>query len=75
MTKFKVDVDKDIYNQSFWKLLKPEVKARAIKVWENYDEKKADEFIDIDEEGTNPTIHKGEMYVTIPDDQLTKKRQ
>jgi len=44
MPKFKVDLDKDLLEQPFWNLLKPEVKLKAIKAWKNSD-KKVDELM------------------------------
>ncbi len=33
--KFKVDMTKGLYNQTWWNLLKPEVKLKAIKHWKD----------------------------------------
>ena len=35
MTKFKMDMTKGLYDQSWWNLLKPEVKLKAIKHWKD----------------------------------------
>jgi len=72
MSKFKVDLNKGLYQQSWWNLLKPEVKLKAIKVWENYDEK-VDELITTGEVVIDPTIPKRNIIVTIPDNQLTEE--
>ena len=37
MTKFKVDINKGLYEQTWWNLLKPEVKLKAIKHWKDTD--------------------------------------
>jgi|TARA_R100001224_G_scaffold47246_1_gene27236 hypothetical protein len=33
--KFKVDMTKGLYNQTWWNLLKPEVKLKAIQHWKD----------------------------------------
>ena len=71
MTKFKVDLDKDIYDQPYWNLLKPEAKLKAIKAWKNSD-KKVDELIGTGEVVIDPTIPEMNVLVTIPDNQLTE---
>ena len=71
MPKFKVDLDKDLLEQPFWNLLKPEVKLKAIKAWKNSD-KKVDELIGTGEVVIDPTIPERNMFVTIPDNQLTE---
>jgi hypothetical protein len=72
MPKFKVDLDKDLLEQPFWNLLKPEVKLKAIKAWKNSD-KKVDELIGTGEVVIDPAIPEINVIVTIPDNQLTKE--
>ena len=73
-TKFKVDTDRPLHEQSYWHRLKPEVKREAQRLWENadwnseVDEKIANGTIKID-----PSIPKRNMVVSIPDDQLMNK--
>lgn len=74
MPKFKVDLNKGLYDQPFWNLLKPEVKLKSIKSWEETD-KKVDELIATGEVVIDPTIPKRNMIVTIPDNQLTKEKK
>ena len=69
--KFKVDINKSIYEQPYWNLLKPEVKLKAIKAWKNSD-KKVDELIGTGEVVIDPTIPEMNVLVTIPDNQLTE---
>ena len=73
MPKFKVELDKGFYDQPFWNLMKPEVKLKAIKVWEGTD-KKVDELIATGEVVIDPSIPKRNMIVSIPDNQLTKEK-
>tara|TARA_R100001244_G_C5102936_1_gene119277 strand:+ start:45 stop:371 length:327 start_codon:yes stop_codon:yes gene_type:complete len=69
MPKFKVDLNKSIYEQPYWNLLKPEIKLKHIKSWNSID---VDKLIATGEVVIDPTIPKRNMNVTIPDNQLTK---
>jgi hypothetical protein len=71
MTKFKIDMTKSLYEQSWWKLLKPEVKLKAIKHWKDTD-KIVDEKISTGEVKIDPTIPSLKMGVDIPSNQLIK---
>ena len=81
MTKFKVDLEKDLYQQSWWKRLKPEVKLKAIKLWEEttVDEAYANGSLINDPKDdyefvVDLSIPKRSMIVTIPTNQLTEKK-
>jgi hypothetical protein len=65
MTKFKVDINKGLYEQTWWNLLKPEVKLKAIKHWKDTD-KIVDEKISKGEVHIDPTIGKVEFDPTEP---------
>ena len=71
MRKFKVDLNKGLYEQPYWDLLKPDAKLKAIKLWKETD-KKVDELIAAGEVVIDPTIPKRNMIATIPSKQLTK---
>ena len=71
MTKFKMDMTKGLYDQSWWKLLKPEVKLKAIKHWKDTD-KIVDEKISNGEIKIDPTIPLRNMCVDIPTTDLIK---
>jgi len=71
MPKFKTDVTKGLYEQSWWNLLKPEVKLKAIKHWKATD-KIVDEKISNGEVKIDPTIPSLKMCVDIPSNQLIK---
>ena len=60
MTKFLVDMNKGLYEQSWWNLLKPEVKLKAIKHWQDTD-KIVDEKISTGEIKIDPTIPPRQM--------------
>ena len=60
MTKFLVDLNKGLYEQSWWNSLKPEVKLKAIKHW-----KATDEVVD-------EKISLRNYYVDIPTTDLIK---
>jgi hypothetical protein len=55
MPKFKTDMTKGLYEQSWWNLLKPEVKLKAIKHWKDTD-KIVDEKISNGEVKIDPKI-------------------
>jgi hypothetical protein len=71
MTKFKMDMTKGLYDQSWWNLLKPEVKLKAIKHWKDTD-KIVDEKISNGEIKIDPTIPLRNMCVDIPTTDLIK---
>ena len=71
-TKFRVDTDKPLHEQSYWHRLKPEAKLMATESWEASD-KEVDRLIATGEVVIDPTIHKRNMIVSIPNDQLMKK--
>ena len=71
MTKFKMDMSKGLYDQSWWNLLKPEVKLKAIKHWKDTD-KIVDEKISNGEIKIDPTIPLRNMCVDIPTTDLIK---
>jgi hypothetical protein len=71
MTKFKMDMSKGLYEQSWWNLLKPEVKLKAIKHWKDTD-KIVDEKISNGEIKIDPTIPLRNMCVDIPTTDLIK---
>ena len=71
MPKFKVDLDKDIYDQPYWNLLKPEAKLMAIESWKACG-KEIDKLIATGEVVIDPSIPERNMFVTIPDNQLTE---
>ena len=74
MTKFKVDVDKKPHEQRYWNRLKPEVKLKIQKLW-----KQSGPIVDEGiKNGTyiiDPSIPKRDMFVDIPDNQLTKEKK
>ncbi len=72
MTKYIVDMNKGLYEQSWWNLLKPEVKLKAIKHWEDTD-KIVDEKISSGEIKIDPSIPLRNMGVDIPSTDLLKK--
>ena len=65
MTKFIVDMNKGLYEQSWWNLLKPEVKLKAIKHWKATD-KIVDEKISDGEVKIDPKIPLRHLCVDIP---------
>ena len=71
MTKFLVDMNKGLYEQSWWNLLKPEAKLKAIKHWQDTD-KIVDEKISTGEIKIDPTIPLRNMCVDIPTTDLIK---
>ena len=71
MTKFKVDLDKELHEQSYWHRLKPEAKLMATESWEACGEE-VDKLIATGEVVIDPTIPEINMTVTIPDNQLTE---
>jgi hypothetical protein len=71
MTKYIVDMNKGLYEQSWWNLLKPEVKLKAIKHWEDTD-KIVDEKISSGEIKIDPTIPLRNMGVDIPSTNFIK---
>ena len=71
MPKFKIDLNKGLYDQSYWNLLKPEIKLKAIKLWEETD-KKVDELIATGEVVIDPTVPKRNVNIIIPYEQLTE---
>jgi len=72
MAKFKVDLDKEPHEQSYWHRLKPEAKLMATESWKACGEE-VDKLIATGEVVIDPTIHKRSMVVSIPNDQLMKK--
>ena len=72
MTKFKVDTDKQLHEQSYWHRLKPEAKLMATESWKAWG-KEVDKLIATGEIVIDPTIHKRSMVVSIPNDQLMEK--
>ena len=50
---FKVDLNKSLYEQSWWKLLKPKKRLEVIKVWKNYENK------------IEKAIEKGEIKINL----------
>jgi len=73
MPKFKIDLNKGLYDQPYWKLLKPEAKLRAIESWKACDEM-LDKLIATGEVVIDPTIQEQRMTVKIPTNQLTKEK-
>ena len=71
MTKFIVDISKGLYEQSWWNLLKPEVKLKAIKHWKATDEI-VDEKISNGEVKIDPKIPLRNLCVDIPTADLIK---
>ena len=71
MTKFKVDINKSLYEQAWWNLLKPEVKLKAIKHWKDTD-KIVDEKISKGEVHIDPTISPRNLIADIPTADLIK---
>lgn len=71
MTKFKVDINKGLYEQTWWNLLKPEVKLKAIKHWKDTD-KIVDEKISKGEVHIDPTISLRNLIADIPTTDLIK---
>tara|TARA_E500000178_G_C16593499_1_gene561425 strand:- start:130 stop:393 length:264 start_codon:yes stop_codon:yes gene_type:complete len=71
MTKFKVDINKGLYEQTWWNLLKPEVKLKAIKHWKDTD-KIVDEKISKGEVHIDSTISPRNLIVDIPTTDLIK---
>ena len=69
---FKVDLNKSLYEQSWWKLLKPKKRLEVIKVWKNY-ENKIEKAIEKGEVKINPSIPPRTMVVNIPNQHLTHK--
>ncbi len=59
-TKFIVDMNKGLYEQSWWNLLKPEAKLKAIKHWQDTD-KIVDEKISTGEIKIDPTVPPRQM--------------
>ena len=74
MTKFKVDTDKQLHEQSYWHRLKPEFKLMATESWKACG-KEVDKLIATGEIVIDPTIQKRSMVVSIPNDQLMKKEE
>jgi len=72
MPKFKVDLDKDLFEQSWAHKLKPGMKNEAIKLWKKIG-LKVEEEIANGNMVIDPTIPKRNMIVTIPDNQLTEE--
>jgi len=66
-----MDMTKGLYDQSWWNLLKPEVKLKAIKHWKDTD-KIVDEKISNGEIKIDPTIPLRNMCVDIPTTDLIK---
>lgn len=73
MPKFKVDLNKGLYDQPYWNLLKPEAKLIAIESWKACAEK-VDKLINTGAIVIDPTIQEQRMTVTIPTNQLTKEK-
>jgi len=71
MPRFKTDMTKGLYEQSWWNLLKPEVKLKAIKHWKATD-KIVDEKISKGEVHIDSTISPRNLIVDIPSNQLIK---
>jgi len=71
MTKFKMDMSKGLYDQSWWNLLKPEVKLKAIKHWKDT-YKIVDEKIFNGEVKIEPTNPLRNLCVDIPTADLIK---
>ena len=71
-TKFRVDIEKPIHEQSYWHRLKPEAKLMATESWEACG-KEVDKLIATGEIVIDPTIQKRSMVVSIPNDQLMEK--
>ena len=75
-TKFKVDTDRPLHEQSYWHRLRPEVKREARRLWEDADWKaEVDEKIKNGTVKIDPSIPKRNMIVSIPNDQLMKKEE
>lgn len=73
-TKFRVDTDKPLHEQSYWHRLKPEVRREVRRLWEDADwNAKFDEMIKNGTVKIDPSIPKRNMIVSIPNDQLMKK--
>ena len=74
MTKFTVDTDKPLHEQSYWHRLKPEVQREAQRLWEDADWKaEVDEGIKSGTIIIDPLVPKRNMIVSIPNEQLMKK--
>ena len=71
-TKFRVNIDKPIQEQSYWHRLKPEAKLMATESWKACGEE-VDKLVATGEVVIDPTIHKRDMTISIPNDQLMKK--
>ena len=71
MTKFLVDINKGLYEQSWWNLLKPEVKLKAIKHWKATN-KIIDKEISNGEVKIDPKIELKNFCVDIPTTNLIK---
>jgi len=73
MPKFKIDLNKGLYDQPYWNLLKPEAKLMAIESWKAANEK-LDKLIATGEVVIDPNIQEQRMSVKIPTNQLTKEK-
>ena len=73
-TKFRVDTDKPLHEQSYWHRLKPEAKLMATESWKACG-KEFDKLIATGEVVIDPSIPKRNMIVSIPNEQLMKKEE
>ena len=71
MPRFKTDMTKGLYEQSWWNLLKPEVKLKAIKHWKDT-YKIVNEKIFNGEVKINPKNPLRNLCVNIPTTDLIK---
>jgi len=72
MSKYKVDLNKTLYEQTWWKLLKPNKKLEIINIWKSY-ESQIDNLVADGEVVIDPTIPRRQMMVEIPNNLLTHK--
>ena len=71
--KFKVDPNKSLYEQTWWKLLKPTVRLKAIKIWQGTEEK-IEKAIQKGEIKIEPGLPQRKPFVVdIPNNNLTHK--